>query len=82
VRPKYPVRVATTGSVATYVYVCVTAVTAVGAVLNDNTAEVVAAAGVNEYVAVPVAPVTIGVITVVETTAGVCASRNCYRLVH
>ena len=57
-------------------YVCVTAVTAVGAVLNDNTADVVAAAGVYEYVAVPAAPVVIGVITVVETTAGVCVAET------
>jgi hypothetical protein len=58
------------------VYVDVAAVTAVGDVLNDNTADVVAAAGVNEYVAVPAAPVTIGVITVVETTAGVCVAET------
>ena len=52
-------------------YVKGAAVTAVGVVLNDNATDVVAASAVYEYVAVPSAPVTIGVMTVVETIAGV-----------
>jgi len=61
------------------VYLCVTAVTAVGAVWNVIVADVDAAAGVNEYVAVPAAPVVIGEITVADvpaasTIAGTCAT--------